>query len=72
MVLFYLIILTFIALVAYVGYDVTMRLIAYIDIVIRHKIVLLKLWFMRIKLEARLEKESAYYKKLIEETKNDR
>ena len=57
MVLFYILILTFIVLIAIGGFDATLRLVAYIDLLYRHKIVQFKLWVLKQKLQTQLEKD---------------
>lgn len=54
MVVFYLLVLTFIALVAIGGYDATLRLVAYIDLLFRYQIVRVRMWFMKKRLEFQL------------------
>lgn len=54
MVVFYLLVLTFIALVAIGGFDATLRLVAYIDLLFRYQIVKVKMWVMMKKLESQL------------------
>jgi len=65
MTLFYLLILTFIALVAIGGYDATMRLIHYLELSFRyHFIIRPQMYLMRRKLERELgidRKEFAKY-----------
>ena len=65
MTLFYLLILTFVVLVAIGGYDATMRLIHYLELSFRyHFIMKPRMYFMRRKLERELgidRKEFAKY-----------
>jgi len=70
MILFYFGIMTIFVLIAFGEYDATMRFIAYVDLSIRYQIVLLKLWFMKKRMELRLKKDTIEYKRLIEEHKN--
>ena len=72
MILFYLLILTFIFLVAYVGYDATMRLIQFIDLQIRYVWIRVQMKWMEQKLRRRLLKDTANYQQLKEQKKNDR
>ena len=70
MILFYFGIMTILVLIAFGEYDSTMRFVAYVDLSIRYQIVLLKLWFMKNRMELRLKKDTTEYKRLIEERKN--
>ena len=55
MALFYLLILTFIALVAIGGYDATMRLVRFLELSFEyHLIIKPRMYFMRRKLEKEL------------------
>ena len=73
MILFYLLILTFICLVAYAGYDATMRLIQFIDLQIRYVWIRFQMKWMEQKLRRRLLKDTANYQQLLKEhKKNDR
>ena len=54
MFVFYVIFLTFVLLVAYAGFDATIRLVAYIDIIFRTQIIEIKLWFLKKRLENQL------------------
>ena len=72
MILFYLLILTFICLVAYAGYDATMRLIQFIDLQIRYVWIWVQMKWMEQKLRRRLLKDTANYQQLKEQKKNDR
>ena len=64
MIVFYLLVLTFIALVLVGGFDATLRLIAYVDLLYRYQIVKVKMWVMRKKLESQLAID---HKKLVKE-----
>jgi len=65
MTLFYLLILTFIALIAIGGYDATMRLIHYLELSFRYNFIIRpQMYLMRRKLERELgidRKEFAKY-----------
>jgi hypothetical protein len=67
MVVFYLLVLTFIALVAIGGFDATLRLVAYIDLLFRYQIVKVKMWVMMKKLESQLAID---HNSLIKELEN--
>jgi len=64
MIVFYLLVLTFITLVLVGGFDATLRLIAYVDLLYRYQIVKVKMWVMRKKLESQLAID---HKKLVKE-----
>ena len=73
MTLFYLLMLTIVALVAYAGYDSTMRLIQFIDLQIRYAVVKVQMKWMEQKLRRRLLKDTADYQNFLKEyKKNDR
>ncbi len=63
MLLFYLLIVTFGLLVAYAGYDATMRLVAYADLTIRYKIIQVRMYFMRRRLQKSLNLDFQQLKK---------
>ncbi len=50
MLLFYLLIVTFAILIAYAGYDETMRLVSYLDLLIKYEIIKVRMYFMRRRL----------------------
>ena len=60
-----------ILMVAYAGMESTMRLFAYVDLMIRWQWVQFKMFLMRRKLEQQLIKDLPDYNKLIKELKND-
>jgi hypothetical protein len=67
----YVIITLIVLMVAYAGMEETMRLFAYIDLVIRYQWVKFRMLMMRRKLEQQLIKDLPDYNKLIKELKND-
>jgi len=67
----YVLIVCFILLVAYAGMEETIRLFAYIDLVIRYQWIKFKMFLMKRKLEQQLIKDLPDYNKLIKELKND-
>ena len=69
MILFYVLILTFLLLVAFVGYDATMRLVQLIDLQIRYAWIRVQMKWMEQKLRRRLLKDTANYQKLFKEHK---
>jgi hypothetical protein len=54
MTLYYVLMLTIVALVIYAGYDNTMRLVAYADIEVRWHWVVFRSYFLRRQLEKEL------------------
>jgi hypothetical protein len=73
MTLFYLLMLTIVALVVYAGYNETMRLIKFMDLQIRYSIIRVQMKWMEQKLRRRLLKDTANYQSFLKEyKKNDR
>jgi hypothetical protein len=71
MTLFYLLILTFVILVAYAGFDATVRLIQFIDLQIRYAWIRVQMKWMEQKLKRRLLKETADYQQFLKEHKKN-
>jgi hypothetical protein len=69
--LFYLLILTFVILVAYAGFDATMRLIQFIDLEIRYAWIMIQMKWMEQKLKRRLLKDTANYQQFLKEHKKN-
>jgi hypothetical protein len=69
--LFYLLILTFVILVAYAGFDATMRLIQFIDLKIRYAWIMIQMKWMEQKLKRRLLKDTANYQQFLKEYKKN-
>ena len=67
----YVLITCFILLVAYAGMEETVRLFAYIDLVVRYQWIKFRTFMMKRKLEQQLIKDLPDYNKLIKELKND-
>ena len=67
MTLFYLLMLTFVALVAYAGYDETFRLIRYLDLQFKYFIVRVKMKWMERKLRKKLLADRAEFTKSFRE-----
>ena len=67
---FYLLMLTFVALVAYAGYDETMRLFAYLDLQIRYAFVKAQMKWMGWKLKRQLIKDTTDFEKFLKEYKD--
>jgi hypothetical protein len=67
---FYLTIIVVVFFVAAIGINATMRMFAYADLELRYLLIKYKLWMMERKLRKQLTKESADYKQLIEELKD--
>jgi hypothetical protein len=70
MVGFYLLMLTFVALVAYAGYDETMRLFAYLDLQIRYAFIKVQMKWMGWKLKRQLIKDTTNFEKFLKEYKD--
>jgi hypothetical protein len=58
-------------MVAYAGVEETMRLFAYVDLMIRWQWIQFRMFMMRRKLEQQLIKDLPDYNKLIKELKKD-
>jgi len=54
MSVFYFLVIVFAILVAYAGFESTLRLIAYLDIKYRYQIIKIQMWFMKKRLERQL------------------
>ena len=67
----YVIITLIVLMVAYAGMEETMRLFAYVDLMIRWQWIQFKMFMMRRKLEQQLIKDLPNFNKLAEELKND-
>ena len=67
---FYLLMLTFVALVAYAGYDETMRLFAYLDLQIRYAFIKVQMKWMGWKLKRQLIKDTTDFEKFLKEYKD--
>ena len=66
----YFTLLIFCFLLAYGGYESTMRLFAYIDVSLRYFWVRLRMFFMKRDLERRLDLPRSSFKKEIEDILN--
>ena len=71
MTLFYLLMLTFVALVVVAGYDATMRLVHFIDLQVRYAWIRVQMKWMEQKLRRRLLKDTANYRQLLKEQTKD-
>ena len=71
MTFFYFLMLTIIALVAYAGYDATMRLVQFTDLQVRYAGIRIQMKWMEQKLRRRLLKDTANYQQLIKEYKKN-
>ena len=69
MTLFYVLILTFVLLVAYAGYDATMRLVQFIDLQVRYAWIRVQMKWMEQKLKRKLLEDTANYQQLLKEHK---
>ncbi len=70
MVGFYFLMLTFVALVAYAGYDETMKLFAYVDLQVRYAFVKAQMKWMGWKLKRQLIKDTTHFEKFLKEYKD--
>jgi len=68
---FYLLMLTFVALVAYAGYDETMKLVQYLDLQVRYAAIRIQMKWMGWKLKRQLIKDTTSFEKFLKEYKND-
>ena len=71
MTLFYLLMLTFVALVAYAGYDETMRLIQYLELQVRYAGIRTQMKVMGWKLKRQLIKDQTDFDKFLKEYKDE-
>jgi hypothetical protein len=67
---FYLLMLTFVALVAFAGYDETMKLFVYLDLQIRYAFVQVQMKWMGWKLKRQLIKDTTDFEKFLKEYKD--
>jgi len=67
----YVIITLIVLMVAYAGVEETMRLFAYVDLVIRYQWIRFRMFMMRRKLEQQLIKDLPNFNKLAKELKDD-
>jgi len=67
---FYFLVLFFLALVVYAGFDATLRLVAYLDLKYRYQIIKLQMWFMKRKLEKQLNLPNKDWNDFIKEMEN--
>ena len=67
MTLYYVLMLTMVALVIYAGYDETMRLIQYMDLQIRYAGIRVQLKWMGWKLKRQLIKDTNNFEKFLKE-----
>jgi len=67
MAAFYLLILTIVVLVAFAGYDETMKLIIYVDLQIQYVFVKIQMKWMGWKLKRQLIKDTTDFEKFLKE-----
>jgi hypothetical protein len=67
---FYLLMLTFVALVAFAGYNETMKLVQYADLQIRYFFILVRMKWMGWRLKRQLIKDTTDFKKFLKEYEN--
>jgi hypothetical protein len=68
---FYFLMLTFIALVVYAGYDETMKLFQYADLQVRYAFVKVQMKWMGWKLKRQLIKDTTEFQQFLKEYEND-
>jgi len=71
MAVFYFLMLTFVALVAYAGYTETMRLVQYMDLQVRYAAIQVQLKWMGWKLKRQLIKDTTDFQKFLKEYDKD-
>ena len=64
---FYFLMLTFVALVVYAGYDETMKLVQYVDLQVRYAAVRVQMKWMGWKLKRQLVKDTTEFQKFLKE-----
>jgi len=67
---FYFLMLTFVALVAFAGYDETMKLFVYLDLQIRYAFIKAQMKWMGWKLKRQLIKDTTDFEKFLKEYKD--
>ena len=70
MAVFYFLMLTFVALVVYAGYDETMKLVQYVDLQVRYAAVRVQMKWMGWKLKRQLIKDTTDFQKFLKEYDN--
>ena len=70
MAVFYLLMLTFVALVVYAGYDETMKLVQYMDLQVRYAAIQVQMKWMGWKLKRQLVKDTTEFQKFLKEYDN--
>ena len=68
---FYFLMLTFVALVVYAGYDETMRLVQYMDLQVRYAAIQVQMKWMGWKLKKQLIKDTTDFQKFLKEYDKD-
>ena len=67
----YFVVVFFLILVAYAGYEETMRLFSYADLQVRYAFIRLQMKWMGWKLKRQLIKDTTSFEKFLKEYKND-
>ena len=67
----YFIVVFVLILVAYAGYEETMRLFAYADLQVRYAFIQIQMKWMGWKLKRQLIKDTTSFEKFLKEYKND-
>jgi len=68
----YFIVVFVLILVAYAGYEETMRLFAYADLQVRYAFIRLQMKWMAWRLKRQLVRDTTDFEKFLKEYKNDR
>ena len=68
---FYLLMLTFVALVVYAGYDETMKLVQYMDLQVKYAAIQVQMKWMGWKLKRQLVKDTTDFQKFLKEYNDD-
>jgi len=67
----YFVVVFFLILVAYAGYEETMRLFSYADLQVRYAFVRLQMKWMGWRLKRQLVRDTTDFEKFLKEYKND-
>jgi len=68
----YFVVIFFLILVAYAGYEETMKLFAFADLQIRYAFIRLQMKFMERRLKRQLVKDTTEFEKFLKEYKDER
>ena len=67
----YFVVVFFLILVAYAGYEETMRLFSYADLQVRYAFIRLQMKWMAWRLKRQLVRDTTDFEKFLKEYKND-